>query len=141
KTTPLKPEKRLTGELDKIIQPLTQQNIQQKADGTITLRKALGVLEQIRNKEVLQRPSIEILEQASMQLSTRAAAEPGAYLSSLEALRRILRNNFKPRDIAVAGSGLQRMIKTSLKLPQQFSTSSDMKLSQRYFMNLNRRND
>ncbi|MDB5192556.1 MAG: hypothetical protein JWQ96_2119 [Segetibacter sp.] len=141
KTTPLKPEKRLTGELDKITPPFIQQNFQQKAHGTITLRKALGVLEQIRNKEVLQRPSIEILEQASMQLSTKAATEPGAYLTSLEALRRILRNNYKPKDIAAAGSGLQRMIKTSLKLPQQSARSADMKLSERYFMNLNRRND
>jgi hypothetical protein len=140
KTTPLKPEKRLTGELDKITQPVSQRKIEIKNDNTKTLRKALGVLELVRNKETLQRESMETLEQASMQLSNKAAAEPSKYLTSLEALRRILRKEFNPKDINVAGSGLQRMITSSGKLPQQ-TTSSPGKLSQQYFRNLNRRND
>ncbi len=141
KTTPLNPDKRLTGEMDKITQPVTQQNFKQNPDGTIILRKALGVLEQVRNKETLQPSSMEILEQAGVQLSTKAAAQPSIYLSSLEALRRITNNSYKPKDISIAGSALQRMIQGSSGLPQQSNTSPDMKLSQRYFMNVIRRND
>jgi hypothetical protein len=140
KTTPLKPEKRLTGELDKIIQPVSQRTIETKSDYTKTLRQALGVLEIVRNKEPLDKISIETLEQASMQLSNKAAAEPANYLSSLESLRRILRKEYKPKDINIAGSGLQRMLSSSAKLPQQTSTTPG-KLSQQYFRNLNRRND
>ncbi len=141
KTTPLKPDKRLTGELDKIIQPVTQQNFKQNQDGIIILRKALGVLEQVRNKETLQPSSTEILEQASLQLSTKAASQPSIYLSSLEALRRINNNSYKPKDISLAGSALQRMIQGSSRFSKQANTSPDMKLSQRYFMNVIRRND
>jgi len=136
KTTPLKPEIRLTGDLTKIIQPVTQQNFQQKEDQATTLRKALGVLEQLRNKEVLQKSEVEILEQASMQLSTKAASEPSAYLASLEALKRILKKNFKAEDINLSGSAFQKMIKTVSNIPQQSKTAPDMQLSQRYFRNL-----
>jgi len=137
KTTPLKPETRLTGDLTKIAQPVTQQNFQQKEDQATTLRKASGVLEQVRNKETLQKRDVEILEQASIQLSTKAASEPSAYLASLEALKRILKNNFKDSDIDLSGIAFQKMIKTVSNIPQQSKTAADMKLSQRYFKNLN----
>ena len=136
KTTPLSPETRLTGDLTKIAQPVTQQNFQQKKDQVTTLRKALGVLEQVRNKEALQKPDIEILQQASMQLSTKAASEPSGYLASLEALKRILSNNFKANDINLSGSAFQKMIKTVSNIPQKSATAPDMKLSLRYFRNL-----
>jgi hypothetical protein len=141
KTTPLKPEKRLTGELDKIIQPVQQQTFEQKADETVLLRKALGVLEQIRNKEPVQPSSTSILEQAEMQLSNKAAAEPAAYLSSLEALRRIVKNHYTDNDISVTGKALQKIINTISRIPQQPEAGTDMKLSQQYFINLNHKNE
>jgi hypothetical protein len=141
KTTPLKPEIRLTGDLSKVVQPVVEENFQQKTDPITTLRKALGILEQVRNKEALQKPSLQILEQASMQLSTKAASEPAAYLASLEALRRILKMNFRPKDIDLAGSAFLQMIRSVSNVPQQSKTSPDMKLSHRYFLNLNRKND
>ena len=137
KTTPLKPEIRLTGDLSKITQPVTQQDFQQKDEEITILRKALGVLEQVRNKEEIQRSSTEILEHAAMQLSAKAAAEPAAYLASYEALQRILKNNCKPKDVNLAGTAFQKMIRSVSDLPQQSKTSPDMKLSQRYFKNLN----
>src|SRR5471030_459398 len=70
---PLKPEKRLTGELDKILQPVSQQNFQQGIDDALIQRKALGILELIRNKETLSPASLTILEQAGLQLGNKAA--------------------------------------------------------------------
>lgn len=137
KTTPLKPETRLTGDLTKIAQPVTQQDFQQKENKVTTLRKALGVLEQARNREALQKTDVEILEQASRQLSTKAASEPSAYLASLEALKRIIKNNFRHSDIDLSGSAFQKMIKTISNIPQLSKTAPDLKLSQRYFKNLN----
>lgn len=141
RTTPLKPEKRLTGELGKIIQPVQQQNFLQGPDETMIQRKALGILEQVRNKEIIQGPSREILEQAGVHLSMKAAAEPATYLSALEAYRRILKNVHTPADLSLAGSALQQMIRAASRLPRPSGTSPDMQLSQRYFRNLNRRND
>jgi hypothetical protein len=141
KTAPLNSDKRLTGELDKITAPFREINFRQLSDGNVILRKALGVLEQIRNNERLEIASVNILEQADMQLSIKAAAEPSRYLSSLEALRRILKNKFEEKDILTVGSALQRIISISAKVPQQSGTKPNMNLSQRYFLNLNRRND
>ncbi|WP_147202409.1 hypothetical protein [Segetibacter aerophilus] len=141
KTTPLKPEIRLTGDLAKVEQPVVEQQFEQKADPVTTLRKALGILELARSKETLQRTSIEILEQASMLLSTKAASEPSNYLASLEALKRILKKNYKASDVNLAGSAFQKMIRSVSAIPQQSKASPDMKLSQRYFLNLKRQND
>ena len=136
KTTPLKPETRLTGDLTKISEPVTQQNFQQKKDQVTILRKALGVLEQLRNKEALQKSDVQILEQASMQLSRKAAFEPSAYLAALEALKRIQRKDFKSKDIDLSGSAFQKMIKVVSNIPQQSKAAPDMELSKRYFKNL-----
>jgi hypothetical protein len=141
KTTPLSPGKRLTGELDKIIQPMQEQAFSVSADVSIVPRKALGILEQVKNHEPLFPGATELLEQAGMQLGAKAAAEPSLYLSSLEALRRILQNKYSVKDISLAGNGLQRMIAAASKLPRQAGGVPDMKLSQRYFLNLNRGND
>ena len=139
KTTPLKPETRLTGDLNKIVQPVNEESFKQTGQATI-LRKALGVLEQVKNKEALQPPAMAALEKAGVSLSTMAVAQPSVYLASLEALQRVQRNNFTPKDITLAGSALQKMI-TLLNSPQQSATAPDMQLSQRYFMHLNRHND
>lgn len=140
KTTPLSPEKRLTGERDKIIQPSLQQNFAPAAEG-IMLRRALGILEQLRNRETVTQANAMLFRQAATQLSLKAAADPAAFLSSYEAMNRILQNNFSQRDISLAGNGLQRMIKPISQLPQQFTISPDQQLSQRYFMNLTHANE
>jgi hypothetical protein len=108
---------------------------------SIVPRKALGILEQVKNHEPLFPGATELLEQAGMQLGAKAAAEPSLYLSSLEALRRILQNKYSVKDISLAGNGLQRMIAAASKLPRQAGGLPDMKLSQRYFLHLNRGND
>ena len=136
KTTPLKPAIRLTGDLSKIAQPVTEQNFEQKENPSTTLRKALGILEQLKDKEALQAPALEILNQASMQLSLKAAAEPSIYLPSLEALKRILNKNFSGRDIGLVESAFQKIITSVPDVPQQSKNAPDMKLSQRYFRNL-----
>jgi hypothetical protein len=141
KTTPLKPEIRLTGDLAKVIQPVVEQNFEQKADAVTTLRKALGIVELARSKDALQRNAVEILEQASMLLSQKAASEPLNYLVSLEALRRILKKNYNANDVNLAGSAFQKMIRSVSAIPQQSKASPDINLSQRYFLNLNRKHD
>ncbi|MDQ6814777.1 MAG: hypothetical protein M3040_13655 [Bacteroidota bacterium] len=140
KTTPLKPEIRLTGDLTKVTEPVVVHDYPQKPDVVSTLRKALGVLEQVRNKEDLQKTSVEILEQASMQLSAMAASDPSAYLASLQAMRRILKKDYKIKDVNIAGTALQKIIRSVSDIPQQSKSAPDA-LSQHYFQHLNRNND
>ncbi len=141
RTTPLKPEKRLTGELDKIIQPVQQQTFKQAADDALIQRKALGILEQVKNNEILPQTSLELLEEAGIQLGNKAAEDPAAYLAAFEAFRRILNHKQSANDISLAGSAFQKMIQSAPKLPRQGSATPDKKLSQQYFINLNRANE
>ena len=140
-TTPLNPAKRLTGELDKIVQPATQQNEKQKDSSVQTIRKALGVLEKLRSKEALQKSDVAVLEEAGTQLSAMAASHPVAYLAAYEALQKIIENEVKTSDINVAGNAFQKMITSFSSQPQGVPSAPDMNLSKRYFMNLNKRND
>jgi hypothetical protein len=140
KTPPLKPEKRLTGDLDKISSFIQQQTYQpDQAD--IIARKGLGVLEQVRSGEALTADGRSILEQALIPLSQQAAAMPSVYLTALESLRRIIQQNQQARDIAVAGRGLQNMLRTADKTPYRANKAADGELSKRYFENLNKVHD
>lgn len=142
-TTPLNPAKRLTGELNKIAQPVTQQNEKQKDSSLQTLREAMGVLEKVKSKDALQKSDVAVLEAAGTQLSAMAALNPAAYLAAYKALQRIIENDVKTNenDINFTGNAFQKMITSFSNLPQQSQSAPDMNLSNRYFMNLNKRNE
>ena len=141
KTTPLKPEKRLTGELDKIIEPVQQQNFQQAADENIVLRKALGILTLLQNKEPVPDALTTILQEAAIQLSAKAAAEPAVYLSALSAMEKVVKNKYTSQDLLLSGKALQKMIGGISQLPLQQATAPDGKLSEQYFINLNNQHE
>lgn len=141
KMPPLKLEKRLTGELDKITPYTLQRNIEQAEDEMLSLRKAMGVIEQVRNHETITPSSQSILEQAGIALGRKAAEEPALYLAGFEAYRRIVLKQNKPNDAALAGKALQKIIADSQKQPFTSHTNADMGLSQRYFNHINRAHD
>ncbi len=141
KTTPLNPDKRLTGELDKISQPVMKEDVQQKESSLLNLRKAIGVLEKIKSKESLDKSDTDVLEKAGTQLGTQAASHPSTYLSAYQALQRIRANQTKINDINLAGNAFQKMITSVINIPQQSQSAPDMNLSKRYFINLNKQND
>jgi hypothetical protein len=140
KTAPLTLAKRLTGELDKITPFTQQQNIEPAETGSM-LRKALGILEEVRNKEPIQPASQNILEQAGIELSRKAAEEPSSYLSAYEAYRRVLQQKHSPQDLNLAAKAIQKIVAASQRQPFRNNTSSDMNLSQRYFNHLKRSDD
>ncbi len=79
KTTPLKPEKRLTGELDKIIIPVLQHDYAQ-ATPTGRLPQALAILELLKSGALVSDPlTISIPQEAARQMSARATASPARY--------------------------------------------------------------
>lgn len=143
KTTPLKPEKRLTGELDKIIVPVLQRDYLQANPGG-RLPQALAILEQLKDGTPVSDPvTISILKEAAQQMSTRATATPARYLSSLQAMRRVLEavEQHRPLDPAAAWEAAQAvydMLPEPVRLPQAVRTASATGLSQQYFKNLSR---
>jgi hypothetical protein len=139
KSTPLKLDKRLTGDLSKITQPTSQQSIPRQDALTIATRKSLGILEQLKNTAELNASSREVLQQAFQQLSSRAANQPGVYLAALASLRKVLNETYRIKDIKNAEQGLQKMSANVERLPYPAGTDN-MQLSKQYFINLNKGN-
>jgi hypothetical protein len=90
RTTPLNPDKRLTGELGGIVPP-EQQVV--KAAGVSeedVLRSGLAVLEGMRKGMVLLAGDRELLLQVERRLGDAAAASPGKFLTGFVALRKLV---------------------------------------------------
>ena len=136
KTTPLQPkEKRLTGELDKITQPLLQSNTKPPNSGAVTLRQAMGTLEILKERPI-SAAEIEPLQQAGQQLVEAASASPAKYLSAIEAYKRIVNGNRNSTDIQKVQKALQSILKSPATVPYQKSVAPSSKLSLQYFNNL-----
>lgn len=134
---PLKPEKRLSGELDKIIQPVNKQEIKPGKDQLEALKKALNVLEQLKLNPHLNASDNRILQVANQQLSMRASAQPGLYLSALAGMRRILlAQKAGLNDIAIIERAIQKTLIPLKVTPAASGNTRDMGLSRQYYKNL-----
>jgi hypothetical protein len=135
---PLKMEKRLTGELDKIIQPVGHQDIKSDNSQFEVLKNAVSVLEQLRASAIINNSDRHTLQLANQQLSERASTQPEIYLPALGALHRILStNNAKSNDIGLVEKAIQRELPPGKTLPASMQNSADMGLSSSYYKNLN----
>lgn len=143
KTTPLKQETRLTGELGKIIEPTTHEVQVKNKDAAESIIMAIPILENIKNKIPLKNEEIEILKRASAQLSLAGSSAPTVFLAPLAAMRRILENAHDPSkvlssDIALAENAFQKILPPVTKLPSPSDSHPVMDLSRQYFRNLNK---
>jgi hypothetical protein len=136
KTAPLKADKRLTGDLSAIVQPTAQKQFPPAEESLNTMRKALGILEQLKTDGVLSGNSLTILDQAHRQLGTKATSEPGIYLSSFEALKNILAGNITVNNIRLSEKAFQKMLDASPGIPYPAESSPGHDMSKEYFINL-----
>ena len=139
---PLKLEKRLSGDLSKINQPLYKQDIKPGTDEFENLKQAVAILEQLKVKQQISSIDEHVLALANQQLSLSASAQPGIYLPALNAMRRILSKqaNIKLYDIALVERAIQKTLLPVHKTPVSTQGTVDMGLSQQYYKNLNRLN-
>jgi len=146
KIAPLKPvEKRLTGDLTKIIDPVNQQDFKKQADPNLALRQSATLLEQLKHGAGIGPASLQILRQSNLQLSGKAVLQPSIYLPSVTAFRKILANfnqpkNISKQDLQTVEKALQKMLPSVAKLPQPAQTNLDLGLSNTYFQSLNQIN-
>ncbi len=142
KIAPLKPaEKRLTGDLTKIIDPVTQQDFKKQNDPDLSLRQAANLLNQLKNGTGLGAASLQILRQTNLQLSSKAAANPSVYLAAVTSFRRILATvnqpeNINKQDVLTVEKAIQKMLPAVARLPQPAEKTPDLGLSNAYFQNL-----
>ena len=139
---PLKLEKRLSGDLSKVNQPIIQHDIKPGTDQLVSLRKAIEILEQLKSGGGRSSKDLQILALTNQQLSLRASAEPRIYLAALSAMRRILsdRRNIKPDDIIRVEKAIQKTLTPAKRMPVAMQNPVDMGLSQEYYKNLNQLN-
>jgi hypothetical protein len=144
KTTPLDLQKRLTGDLSKIGTPLQQRNIELQSDPLQVAREALGTLEQLKLADNSKDISQETLRKATLLLNESAIKQPSLYLSSVQAMRKIIDNinsgnSIRKTDIIVAENGLQRILSAPALQPAADDNSGDLQLSKQYFQNLQKK--
>lgn len=145
KTTPLKPEKRLTGDLSKIFEPQTTGTINKPVGNAETIAAALSILEQLKATQTVSITNGQTLQQAMQLLNSKAGQEPAAYLNGLQAMKKILENlqtksPIQKADINTAENALQRMAATPALLPQKNNAMPYNQLQQQYFKNLQKAN-
>ncbi len=141
KTPPLKPETRLSGELDKIINPFNQRNADFNTDPLAALMQTPGVLEKLKSGRKINGDDRQILVNANKILSDRAASNPSAFLGAVISLRKIIGNEkhtVEPGEIMVIEKALQKAIPKKPVLPQASMSDVASDLSKQYFKNLKR---
>ena len=140
KAPQIKAEKRLSGELDKIIQPSAERKSTKKDVRQNSVKRATAVLARLRNEDRLSDQEIRILKDSEALLAEKASAEPAAFLSALTSLRRIMNTDGKanPNDIISVEAAFHKIIRKEMKVPQVKKGGPGSALSNEYFNNLNR---
>jgi hypothetical protein len=141
KTSSLDLGKRLTGDQDKIQNPVEVENVQDDPVTFAPLRSALGVLQTIKWNSRRDVDAIAILQNAGTALREKAVEDPSKYLPAYVAFQKILHvlENGSPvddNDIALVENALQRLIKPLSEVPSARENTGKEELSDYYFRNL-----
>ncbi|WP_316844492.1 DUF4175 family protein [Pedobacter psychrodurus] len=139
KTAALKPEKRLSGELDKITQPVQKMTFEQKEKRTASLKTALALLESKKTGKQFGEQDRFLLGETEKYMIGAAADHPSTYLNALSSLRKLSTGNkIMVKDIDLVQQAIQKMISVEPAKPQTQSTGTASALYQTYFNNLNK---
>ncbi|MBD3749452.1 MAG: hypothetical protein IE931_08145 [Sphingobacteriales bacterium] len=138
KTTPIKAEKRLTGELDKITSPNKQKDFEADEAKNAQLKSALNALAKLREKQILASADKSALQSAKGLLIEAASQNPTSYLAALKAMNQTKKLSLK--EIDLVENALQKLIKPLQSLPQAKNKMAAGSLSESYFQNLKNAN-
>ncbi|MBE7179317.1 MAG: hypothetical protein INR69_23140, partial [Mucilaginibacter polytrichastri] len=134
---PIKPEKRLSGELDKISEPLATRKIDADFTTENSLKRAASVLSTLQPGDKLSSPEVKALQTAMGALRRRATEKPAAYLPAVSALQKILDGKRSTAALRTVQSAMKDLLPAAASLPQP-SPATAAGLSDQYFKHLNR---
>lgn len=133
KSIRLKPEKRLSGELDKITNSTQRATFDQKDDKD-ELKTVLAILEKRKTSNAFEYGEREFLRTSETKLIGAAAKQPGSFLSALKSLRKLsVAKSASQKDIATVQSAIDRLLGFEISKPNLEQSISNQKLSKRYF--------
>lgn len=143
KMTPLKAEKRLTGELADIQEAAAVSKNAGAKDPTAELRASLSLLESRKSGQPGRPGELKILRTTEQALVNAAAASPVKYLPALKAMKTLTRMWTDRSDVgseaAIAERGINSLLGASQSRPYK-SSGSPGDLTRAYFNQLNRTN-
>lgn len=137
KTAPLKLEKRLTGELDKIMETSIKEKEIANNDRLIALQNSIAALEKLKQGKTLTIADQKSFGKARIALAKAASKNPTTYLNGLKLMTAIIEGNSKKiNDIELAENALQKLMDASPLLPLATKESLSSDLGKAYFQNL-----
>lgn len=141
KTTPLKAEKRLTGELAEVQQTTAISKGNPAKNIISTLKASLALLEGRKSGQKGSVKDLRTLQLAERELINSAASAPAMYLPALKAMKKIAvhwaSDTNLNTELAAAEKGINRLIGKELQTPFK-SNGSPNDLTNAYFNQLKR---
>lgn len=141
KTSPIKFEKRLTGELTAINGVQTSKKDESANKSVPVLKATLAMLEDKQAGLPAAPGDLGVLLQAQQQLSAAASAAPSKYLNALKSTKKVLAlwksGKPEPEDLAAMQKGVNLLLGAEQAIPVQLSGRSS-ELTKSYFKQLNR---
>ncbi|RZK83093.1 MAG: hypothetical protein EOO92_00425 [Pedobacter sp.] len=137
KTAQLKPEKRLSGELDKIVSPLQQGEFKGNDVQVIALKSTLSFIESIKAGAFISEGDIFILKEAERLMVNAASGNPTVFLRALKDLRKVTTSKLaSTADLTSIQRAIKRLIPRETGKPDAKSMLPSKNLYERYFNNL-----
>ncbi|WP_343534607.1 DUF4175 family protein [Pedobacter sp.] len=137
KTATLKNEKRLTGELDKIVSPRSNAQFENNDRSHEELRTLLSLLNLHRDGKAFTTNDKALLQNTERQIIVAAASHPESYLGALKSLRNLIAaKNPQAKDLEQLSKAIYQLIGTQPANPQPEIGGTAKKLSDRYFNHL-----
>lgn len=137
----IKADKRLSGDLDKIVQPSAERNLP-KTEEQNSLRRSTAIIARLKEGGKLSQPDLILLQDANLKLAAQAAAKPAVYLKALGSMRSITNSQgsgkISSSELSELESALQRLIREESRTPKSEKTAPSTALSREYFNNLKR---
>jgi hypothetical protein len=142
KTTPLKFEKRLTGELTKILPQPLQFQMLKSTDIETEYRKTMGVLLTIRAHEIPDANTLAQMQVTLQSLNRLAIDKPSEYLLPYESFKRLYsdyqnQKEWNRGDWHASLAAIEKMLQIPGNKPGKQTGSAEKKLADTYFHHLN----
>jgi hypothetical protein len=141
KTTPLKPEKRLTGDLNEIQGAVQRHPLAEEPDAAKLqrrLQRTLAYLSNLKTDQQLDENGRQLLIDAERSIAEAATREPSRYLNALKAIRLLEEQHGKnsPAEIRIVEQAIQQLLPALKEQPRKKGGAGKNDIYQLYFEQL-----
>ncbi|EOR96116.1 Hypothetical protein ADIARSV_0760 [Arcticibacter svalbardensis MN12-7] len=141
KVSQIKEEKRLSGELDKIMQSTQQRDYEKKDRKGVTLKQVLAVLEKSKTGQGFKEADQLLLRDSERYLIEAASANPASYLPALKGIRDLQKTKSpSTKSIETVQKAVQKLIAKEQPIPQLKALTPGATLYNTYFNHLKQTN-